>query len=124
MRNISCALTTRQIKERTKDVTRRIGWENLKVGEKLCVCEKVMGRRNGEALVRLVVIEVVSVRREPLCALTQDPVYGQEECRREGFPEMKPWQFVAFFTEEIEGSSPATKVTRIEFRYTDDPLPQ
>ncbi len=34
-----------------------------------------------------------------------------------GIPGHAPWQFVAFFTSEIPGASPATVVTRIEFRY-------
>lgn len=117
MRNISFSLTTQQFKDRTKDVTRRLDWSYLKPGDRLSACEKVMGRRPGEPLVRLGVIEVVSMRREPLFKLTQDPAYGADECRREGFPDMKPWEFVAFFTEHLKGTSPATEVTRIEFRY-------
>lgn len=117
MRNISFALTKDQIRNQTKDVTRRLEWNNLKVGERLCACEKVMGRRNGEPLVRICVIEVVSVRREKLARMTQEPDYGASECRREGFPHMKPWEFISFFTEEIKGSSPMTEVTRIEFKY-------
>jgi hypothetical protein len=69
MRNISFSLTTAQIRDRSKTVTRRMGWRNLKVGERLQGCEKCMGRRNGEPLVKLAVIEVVSVRREKLNTL-------------------------------------------------------
>lgn len=100
MRNISASLTTEQIiesvervksgREPVKDVTRRLGWKNVKVGERLQVCKKCMGRRKGEPLVKLAVIEVVSVRREKLNALLPTKMagsagYGLLEVRREGF---------------------------------------
>jgi hypothetical protein len=66
MKNISFSLTQRQIRERSKTVTRRLNWITLKAGERLQGCEKCMGRRNGEPLVKLAVIEVVSVHRQPL----------------------------------------------------------
>jgi hypothetical protein len=117
MRNISFSLTTPQFLAQSKDVTRRLEWLNLKVGERLMGCEKCMGRKAGEPLVRLGPIEAVNVRREPLMRMTQDPFYGASECRREGFPEMKPWQFVQFFCDSHLGCSPATTITRIEFIY-------
>jgi hypothetical protein len=122
MRLISFSLTTRQVRESTpektlKDVTRRMGWAYLEVGERLMGCEKVMGRRNGEPLVRIREIEVVSVRREQLRAITDDPVYGASECRREGFPEMTPKQFVRFFCASHKGCRPEAIITRIEFKY-------
>lgn len=120
MRNISFMLTTRQIRDRTKDVTRRLGWLNLKVGERLQGCEKCQGRRPGEPLVKLAVIEVVSVRREWIGQLCADPAYGVEECRREGFPEMAPRAFVDFFIDSHRPHcKPGSHVTRIEFRYVD-----
>lgn len=117
MRNISFSLTTLQVLAQTKDVTRRLEWGNLKVGERLMGCEKCMGRRKGEPLVRLGPVEVVAVRREQLVRMTQDAAYGESECRREGFPNLKPWEFVQFFCDSHPGSSPATNVTRIEFTY-------
>ena len=36
MRNISFALTKQQFLDRTKTVTRRLGWKNLEVGTLLC----------------------------------------------------------------------------------------
>lgn len=121
MRNISCSLTTPQVRARTKDVTRRLGWEDLKPGDQLQACEKCMGRRNGEPLVRLCIIEVVSVRRETLRRMLRNPVYGRNECRREGFPFMSPAEFVAFFcashTSGKKKCTADTPITRIEFRY-------
>lgn len=56
MRNISFQLTTEAIRNRTKTVTRRLNWLNLKPGDLLQGCEKCMGRRHGEPLVKLAVI--------------------------------------------------------------------
>jgi hypothetical protein len=126
MRNISASLTEKQILESVarvargeppvKDVTRRLGWEYLKVGEHLQVCRKCMGRKPGEPLVKLAVIEVLSVRRERLSALRQ-PYYGPEECRREGFPDLSPQEFINFFCRTHKGCISSKPVTRIEFKY-------
>lgn len=113
-RNMSFAKTTQQIGERTKDVTRRLGWRNLKAGERLNACVKCQGLKPGEAIERLALIEVVSVRRERLDAIDQDDV------RREGFPDMTPTQFVEMFCRDI-GATAETDVARIEFKYVDDP---
>ena len=120
MRNIAASLTEAQILERSKDVTRRMGWKYLKKGDRLQVCRKCMGRKPGEPLVKLAVIEVVSVRREKLRALTDDLNYGFSECRREGFPLMTPRQFVEFFCASHKGCDRNTTVTRIEFLYIKD----
>ena len=126
MRNISASLTEKQILDSierirrgepsVKDVTRRLGWEYLKVGERLQVCRKCMGRKPGEPLVKLAVIEVVSVGRERLSALRR-PYYGPEECRREGFPDLSPKEFINFFCRTHKGCVSSTPVTRIEFKY-------
>lgn len=122
MRNISCSLTTAQVHARTKTVTRRLGWEFLKAGDRLQVCEKCMGRRHGEPLVKLAVVEVVSVRRELLAEMMVRDSYGKEECIKEGFPEMTPEEFCEFFVQS-HGGSPKTcytsTITRVEWRYLD-----
>lgn len=111
MQNISFQLTTRQFRDRTKTVTRRLGWLRLKAGELLMGCEKCMGRKPGEPLVRLGTIRVLDVRRERLDAITA------EDVAREGFPEMTPAEFVLFFCKSHKGCTPETEVTRIEFEY-------
>ena len=58
MRNISFMLTTEQIINRTKTVTRRNGWKNLKKGDLLCGARKCMGLRPGEKMERLSTIRV------------------------------------------------------------------
>jgi len=113
-RNMSFSLTTQQIRERTKDVTRRLGWANLKAGQRLNACRKCQGLRPGEAIERLALIEVVSVLRLRLDSITQDDV------RREGFTNMTASEFVAMFCEHMK-VDPTTTVTRIEFRYVDEP---
>lgn len=111
MRNISFQLTTRQFQARTKTVTRRLKWLFVKAGDMLQGCEKCMGIKKGE-IRRLSPIRVLSVRREPLNAITQDDVV------REGFPEMTPGQFVAMFCRHMN-CAPTTEVTRIEFEFCD-----
>lgn len=109
-RNISFQLTTRQVEERTKTVTRRMGWERLKIGEVLTAVEKGMGLKKGEHVRRLCQIRVVSFRKEPLNAITI------EECRLEGFPGVRPEEFVLMFSKHNRCSTDAT-VNRIEFEY-------
>lgn len=109
-RNISFAMTTQQVKDQSKDVTRRFGWWFLKPGDRLCGVEKAMGLRKGEKINRLCNIEVVSVRPEPLNAITQ------EDVTREGFPEWTPQDFVDFLVSHY-GCEPDKICNRIEFRY-------
>jgi hypothetical protein len=110
---MSVSLTEPQVRDRSKTVTRRLGWLVLKPGDRLTLCRKVMGRRKGEPLVRLCDVEVVSVRREWLGLITEADV------RREGFPDMTPEQFVEFFCRTHKGCTRATVVTRIEWRYVE-----
>lgn len=122
MRNMSFALTTDQILDQSKDVTRRLGWEFLKVGELLQPVKKCMGLRPGESIQRLgCPIRVVGLRREMLRMMTDDLDYGFEEVRREGFAlhpiKSYPSNFVAMFCETHKGCTPQTIITRIEFAY-------
>jgi hypothetical protein len=113
MRNISFQLTTDQIRNRTKTVTRRLGWLKLKAGDLLQGCVKCQGLRPGEKIEKLAVIEVVSVRREPLESIL---FADGGETAREGFPMMGRVEFVKFFCDEMK-CEPETEVTRIEFKY-------
>lgn len=119
MRNISFQLTERQFLDGSKDVTRRLGWENLKKGDRLRGCRKCMGLKRGEKPHVLGLIEIISVRREPLTKLTRHPDYGRRECQREGFPEMSPEDFVSFFIDshKSQGCSRDSTITRIEFKH-------
>lgn len=116
-RNISFALTTAQFKARTKTVTRRMGWLNAKAGQQLCGVEKSQGLKPGEKIVRLGMIGLVDVRREPLRRMTDDEAYGRAEVIAEGFPDMTPAQFVEFFCASHKDCTPHSEVTRLEYAY-------
>jgi hypothetical protein len=119
-RNMSFAYTTDQFRSRTKTVTRRIGWKNLKAGEILNGCVKCMGLKPGEQIQRLGQIRVLNVRRERLLAMLQDEEYGKAEAEAEGFPEMDGKQFVEMFLQNMRPvHGCVTEVTRIEFEYLD-----
>lgn len=116
MRRISFRLTQEQVLDRSKTVTRRLGWKTLKPGTRLRGVDRAMGFPKGSKAAdlskTLCFVEVVSVRRERLDAITADDVV------REGFPGMTAAEFVAFFCESMN-CKPDTEVTRIEFRYLD-----
>jgi hypothetical protein len=110
-RLMAVSLTEFQVRDRSKTVTRRVGWRMLRPGDQLTLCRKVMGRRPGEPLERIAAVTVVSVRREPLNAITAADVTA------EGFPQMTPAEFVAFFCTTHRGCAPGTEITRIEWAY-------
>ncbi len=102
---MSFGLTPTQVQDETKDVTRRLGWLNLKPGDLVRPVRKCMGLKAGEKIEALHgPIRIVEVRREALGTMLNDPEYGRSECRSEGFPELSP-------------SQPDTVITRIKFEY-------
>lgn len=118
MRNMSFALTTQQVRDKSKDVTRRLGWLHLKPGESFQPVMKCMGLRPGEKIERIGgAVVTVSTRREPLRRMTDDQEYGRDECRREGFPHLSPAEFVTMFCATHKGCTPETELTRIQFKY-------
>jgi hypothetical protein len=130
-RLMSVAFTEAAVVDRTKVVTRRKGWwldkngrRLVKVGDRLTLCRKVMGRKPGEPLVRLAEVEVVDVRRESLGLLSYpwtraEETYALREVAAEGFPHMGPWLFVQRYFVEAQGLEHDDEVTRIEWRYLD-----
>lgn len=113
MRWISFALTTQQVRDRTKTVTRRLGWRSLKVGDLLQGAVKCQGLKKGEHPEKICVVRVTKVNRETLDFLTKDDVV------LEGFPEMEPHEFVTMFCEHNK-CQPNARVTRIEFEYVEE----
>jgi hypothetical protein len=109
-RLMSVRLTEQAVRERRKVVTRRLGWQFLRPGDRLTLCRKVQGRRPGEPLVRLAEVEVVDVRRERLDAIAPG------EATREGFPHLTDREFVAFFCQAMR-CTPETEVTRVAWVY-------
>jgi len=115
---MSFALTTQQILDETKDVTRRLGWAFLKDGELFMPVKKCMGLKPGEKIVRLRdPLRAIKPRREQLCRMIDDLEYGTSECIREGFPFMSPFEFIAMFCDTHNGCTPMSIITRIEFEY-------
>ena len=132
-RLMSVAYTEQAVVDRTKTVTRRKGWwvdkngrRLVKPGDRLTLCRKVMGRKPGEPLVRIAEVEVVSVRREPLCAVAGPYATDKNgatiwpEVIAEGFPDMSPWDFMDRFFIEAQGIQVMDDVTRIEWRYLEE----
>jgi hypothetical protein len=101
--------TTRQFKNRTKDVTRRLGWKFLRPGDVVMAVKKGQGLKPGEKLQRLGAIYIEGVRFEQLSAITK------REVEREGYPDMKPAEFIENFCAKM-GCRPSDTVTRIAFR--------
>lgn len=98
-RRMSFFLTTRQVLVCEKTVTRRAveTWPQLKAGDRVVAIEKGQGLKAGEGHNVLALIEIVDVRVEPLDAITAD------DCAREGFPELTPAEFVAFYRKAAKG---------------------
>jgi len=114
MRNMSFALTTEQVLEQTKSVTRRFGWKFLKVGDLVQPVLKSMGLKKGESIEKLgCPIRIIKVSTEPLYRITS------EDCRMEGFPEFTPPEFVAMIMKHYKLKDQEAPVQRIEFEYTD-----
>lgn len=124
MRNMSFMHTVDQVRYSSpenilKDVTRRLGWRNLKPGEKVMACEKCQGLKPGETIDRIREIEIISVTSEPLemiIALPHRAWGSSSEMAREGFPHWTPAEFVDFFCLAMK-CTPGTVVNRIEFRH-------
>lgn len=117
MRNMSFMLTTEQVREGKKDVTRRMGWWFLVAGDQLNAVEKCQGLKKGEKVKPIRKIKVVYSFPEPLSALIEDTDYGKVEMEREGFPKMSPADFIKMFCKTHKGCTPDTEVNRIEFEY-------
>lgn len=130
-RLMSVALTEQAVRERRKTVTRRLGWWEdrrgrrlIQPGDRLTLVRKSMGRKPGEALVRLAEVEVVDVRRERLWDITDedvvregvDPDLFDEHYTDTGNPTAQAW--VRWFCDELD-VEPDRVVTRIEWRYLD-----
>ncbi|MHC5543295.1 ASCH domain-containing protein [Singulisphaera rosea] len=111
MRTMTLPLNPQEFRSQTKTVTRRLGWSTLCPGDVIRAVSKLEGSRKGERGEELGLIRVISVRREPLNAI------DEEDCRRQGLPELSPSEFVSMFCElgKSSGVNPETIVTRIEF---------
>lgn len=104
-------LTTEQVKNETKTVTRRNGWDFLTVGESLQPVEKCQGLKKGDKVKKLgPPIQVTDIRKEPLWNISP------AECVLEGFPDMTPEDFITMYCKANKCKRDQV-VTRIEFIY-------
>jgi hypothetical protein len=114
MRNMSFALTSNQILNHEKRVTRRFGWWTLKPGDLLQPVLKGQGLKKGERVHKLgCPIRILSTRPESLNEITR------EECELEGFPWLTPAQFITMMRTHHK-CQPAARVNRIAFDYVPD----
>lgn len=124
MRNMSFALTTEQIRNQTKTVTRRTGWAFLKPGDLVQPVVKGQGIRKGERVEKIGnPIRVVNVSREWMSDFRgrSDAVM---ECVREGLPLLSPSAFYVMFRKHhADPSADDLLVTRIEFEYLPESQP-
>lgn len=104
-------MTKRQYRERTKTVTRRMGWEFARVGDVCNGVEKAQGLKKGEKIVVMGQHKFTDVRREPLNAVTPEDVV------KEGFPEMTVEEFITFYCKGHKGCTPETVITRMEYEF-------
>lgn len=111
-RRMAFSKTIPQMRARTKDVTRRLGWADIEVGDVIIAIEKGQGLKKGECQVAIGRIRIVDVRIERLDAITP------EDVEREGFPGMSPADFVRMF-----GKPGDSIVSRIEFIHLDEGSP-
>lgn len=71
-----------------------------------------MGLKPGEKIQQLGIIQIVSVKREPLSLITQ------ADTNREGFPDLTPTGFITMFCDHMK-VKPDEIITRIEFKYVE-----
>jgi hypothetical protein len=119
VRRIAFSLTTPQILDRSKTVTRRVGWRFLQPGDLLQAVHKARGLERGERPRPLAVLRVLSVRAEPLSRLRTDPRYAEDELPREGFPCWTLDEFLESFCRTHGLKSESARITRIEFEYVE-----
>ncbi len=114
-RNMAFSMTTPQMRNRTKTVTRRAGWLFLEADDIVNSCVKCQGLPKGSKVERICQILIIEARREPLDYIEREGMAGTAA---EGFPDLEPWEFVLMYC-EAAGDGPKQTVTRIEFKFVD-----
>lgn len=111
MRNMSFSQTVDQIRNGTKTVTRRLGWEFLKPGDEIMAVVKCQGLRKGDKIEKIRPLRIVNISRQTLFFNVSD-----EEVVKEGFPGMSSLDFIKMFC-KMNKCDEYVKLTRIEFKY-------
>lgn len=112
-RNMSFMLTTQQMYNRSKTVTRRLGWGFLKPGDIIQAVEKCQGLKKGEKVKKICLIRIINNWPVVLEDIKKIP----DEVVLEGFPEMTPDEFIIMFFKSHKGCDRFTTVNRIEFEF-------
>lgn len=107
---MSFALTTQQIINETKTVTRRLGWWFLNRLDMIQAVEKCQGLKKGEKVKRLKTLIILSTYPERLNTITA------EEVEKEGFKGKSPEWFIEMFCKH-NNCLPDTVVNVIRFEY-------
>ena len=110
-RLMSFSMTADRIRDRSKTVTRRIGWYFLRPGDILWACEKCQGLKRGEKVVRICKIQVTSVCPRLLCEMPE------ADCALEGYPDLTAAEFVKKISDALGVSAEKALMNRIEFKY-------
>lgn len=115
MKQMSFAITTEQILNQSKTVTRRMRWLDAKPGDVVQPIEKGQGLKKGEKVRKLGgPIRFIAVDRVVLGDITPQDVF------REGFPKLTTREFIRMFKQH-NGCRRDSVVTRIEFEYVETP---
>ncbi len=118
-RQMSFKLTQDQMRNRTKSVTRRVGWASLKEGDLITAVVQAQGLKLRESPITLGMIKIVGCRAELLSRIIDEPEYGEREMVLEGFPDMKPEDFVVML-EATNKDANVGIINRIEFEFVED----
>ena len=111
MKRMSFALTTQQVLDQTKTVTRRNGWKTLMPGDYIQPVRKCMGLKKGEKQELLgAPIRIKSISVQRLYQMTD------VDCVREGFPGMAAEEFIQMYM-TANKCKRDQQVQRIEFEY-------
>jgi hypothetical protein len=112
-RNMSFFHTQPQVRDRSKTVTRRKGWGNLRPGDRFWAVAKGQGLKKGEHVERICLLECVSNHRVILGQMSaSDPA-------QEGFPQLSVPEFVRMFCGHMGGDA-RQRLNRIEFKYVEE----
>lgn len=109
---MSFFLTQDQIRNKTKTVTRRLGWDFLKPGDIVNAVEKAQGLKKGEKIKVICRIRILSIMKQPLYWVIDTDV------KAEGFPEMTPGEFIEMFCKYNKCKN-TVRVNRIHFEYVE-----
>lgn len=116
MTNMAFSKSIIPMREFRKTVTRRYGQHNAKPAQIIQAVEKAQGIPKGEHVVPICEIQLLTPRWERADRMITDQAYGEREVILEGFPEMKPSEFVEMLC-DMNKKRADELVHRLEFRF-------